>query len=124
MMDLTYEESPEFQKEFKRLKKRFRSLADDFITMRKNAIELLHIRKIDNRSCFPISGCVTESCSVFKVKKFACKSLRGGANSGLRAIYLYFEESKKVFFIEIYFKGDKENEDRERIKNYLSAERK
>lgn len=120
-MDLTYDESPEFRKEFKRLKKRFRSLPEDFVTMKKAAIELNHVHGMDNNSCFPIPGCVSEGCVAYKIKKFACKSLRGGASSGLRAIYLYFEEAKKVLFLEIYFKGDKENEDRERIKSYLSA---
>lgn len=120
-MDLTYEESPEFQKEFKRLKKRFRSLPDDFVTMKKAAIELIHVHGIDNNSCFPIPGCVIDGCTTYKIKKFACRSLRGGASSGLRATYLYFKEMEKVFFLEIYFKGDKENENRERIMSYLAA---
>jgi hypothetical protein len=30
-------------------------------------------------------------------------------------IYAYWEEKDKLEFIEIYFKGDKENEDRDRI---------
>jgi hypothetical protein len=30
-------------------------------------------------------------------------------------IYAYFEEQDRIELIEIYFKGDKESEDRERI---------
>jgi len=30
-------------------------------------------------------------------------------------IYAYFEEADRIELIEIYYKGDKENEDRERI---------
>jgi len=42
----------------------------------------------------------------------------------LRIIYAYIENHQLVKmigiqFIEIYFKGEKENEDRERIKDYL-----
>jgi len=41
--------------------------------------------------------------------------------SSLRIIYAYFEEDQQIEFIELYFKGDKENEDRNRIKNYLKS---
>jgi hypothetical protein len=30
-------------------------------------------------------------------------------------IYAYFEEKDRIELVEIYYKGDKENEDRERI---------
>jgi len=46
----------------------------------------------------------------------ACRALRRRA---LRVIYAYFEQEQRIEFIEIYFKGDKENEDRKRIKEYL-----
>jgi len=50
------------------------------------------------------------------VKKIACKALKGkGVNSGLRLVYAYFETEKKITFIELYHKNDKENEDRKRI---------
>ncbi len=52
----------------------------------------------------------------YKVKKFACRALKGrGADSGLRIIYAYFEKADKIELVEIYFKGDKENEARGRI---------
>ena len=35
--------------------------------------------------------------------------------SGIRIIYAYYEKEDKIEFIEIYYKGDKENENRERI---------
>ncbi len=38
----------------------------------------------------------------------------------MRAIYAYHNDKEKIAFLEIYFKGNKENEDRERIKKYLS----
>jgi len=39
--------------------------------------------------------------------------------SGIRVIYAFHTASFKVDFIEIYFKGEKENEDFGRIKEYL-----
>jgi hypothetical protein len=58
-----------------------------------------------------------ETC-VIKVKKIACKALKGrGVNSGLRLVYAHFEKEQRITFIELYHKNDKENEDRERINN-------
>jgi len=53
---------------------------------------------------------------VIKVKKIACKALKGrGVNSGLRLIYAYFPDEKRITLNELYHKNDNENEDRERI---------
>lgn len=118
-MKLHYEETPEFKKDFKRLAKRFRTLPNDLETLKKAAIELRHLQKIDNQACFAIPGCISPVASVYKVKKFACRSLKGGANSGLRLIYIFIESANKILLLEIYYKGDKSLEDRERINRYL-----
>ena len=49
--------------------------------------------------------------------KFQVKSaLKGkGAQSGIRIIYAYYEAEDWIEFIEIYYKGDKESEGRERV---------
>jgi hypothetical protein len=63
-----------------------------------------------------ISGLGIHGPRIFKARKFACRALRGkGAQSGIRVIYAHFEESDRIELIEIYYKGDKENEDRQRI---------
>jgi hypothetical protein len=50
----------------------------------------------------------------------ACRSLPGrGSNTGLRVVYAHFEEEERIVFVEIYFKGEKENEDRERILEFF-----
>ena len=78
------------------------------------------IQKINNLSVFPIQGFCLEAIQICKIKKFACKALKGrGSKSGIRVIYVFHCESCKVDFIEIYFKGEKENEDKDRIKEYL-----
>ncbi|MDZ7725307.1 MAG: hypothetical protein U5R06_21440 [candidate division KSB1 bacterium] len=87
--------------------------------MKKAAIELRHIQGIDNQSIFQIPDLQTDE-SVFKVKKFACKALKGkGSRSGLRVIYSFDKRTHHVHFIEIYYKGDKANEDIARIKRYI-----
>ncbi|KKS20117.1 MAG: hypothetical protein UU78_C0067G0007 [Candidatus Roizmanbacteria bacterium GW2011_GWC2_41_7] len=118
---IEYNATDAFQKDFKRLlKKKFRTLEEDLETVKRNAIELYHLKNIDNQSVFPIPNFCNEAILVCKIKKFACKALKGrGVMSGIRIIYAYHIVVSKVEFIEIYFKGEKENEDRERIKKYL-----
>lgn len=109
-----------FQKDLKRLLKKYRTLEDDLETAKRDAIELYHLKQIDNQSIFTIQGFCTEKIQICKIKKFACKALKGrGSKSGIRVIYAFYCQSCKVDFIEIYFKGEKENEDRERIRAYL-----
>ena len=121
-MTVNYEETPEFQKDFKRLRKRFRTLPEDLKRAKVNAIELLHIHKINNRSVFFIPNFCSKDVKTCKLKKVACRALKGrGAKSGIRIIYVFLQKSRRVVFIEIYFKGDKKREDYGRIKKYLKS---
>lgn len=107
---------PEFEKDFKRLSKKFRTLEEDFKTFINTQLNLFHKKGIDNKGVVPISGVGIPNPKIYKARKFACRSLKGrGVDSGIRVIYAYWEEEDKLEFIEIYFKGDKENEDRDRI---------
>ena len=75
---------------------------------------------IDNQSVFQINALHTVELEIYKLKKFACKSLKGkDVHSGIRLIYAYSTGTLLIHLIEIYYKGDRENEDRERIKKFL-----
>ncbi len=121
-MKISYEETNEFTRDFKKLLKKFGSLSDDLETAKKNAIELFHLCGIDNRGIFEIKGVGnSDELRFYKVKKFACKSLPGrGAKSGIRIIYAYFPIKQKIVFIEMYFKANQENENRARIRDFIS----
>jgi hypothetical protein len=110
---------PEFDTDLRKLLKRFKTLEDDSKIFIEKQLNLYHKLKIDDRGIFQITGLLIESPKIYKAKKFACRSLKGkGVQSGIRVIYAYFEEKDKIELIEIYYKGDKENEDRERILRY------
>ena len=110
---------PEFEKDFKKLLKRFKTLEDDLETFSNNQLKLIHKLGIDNKGVVHISDLGIETPKIYKARKFACKSLKGrGAQSGIRIIYAYYENEDIIEFIEIYFKGDKENEDKNRILKY------
>jgi len=109
----------EFEKDFKKLSKRFRTLKEDLDIFIDKQLKLYHKLRIDNKGVFPITGLGTDYPEIYKAKKFACKSLKGkGAASGIRIIYAYYEKEDIIEFIEIYYKGDKENEDKERIRKH------
>lgn len=109
---ISYGSIEAFQKDLKRLLKKFRTLTDDLETVKRDAIELRHIKQIDNSSIFPIPNFCSNNVSINKIKKFASRSLKGrGAQSGIRVIYAFHALELRVVFIEIYFKGEKENED-------------
>jgi len=113
---------PEFDKDMRKLLRRFKTLEDDLRVFIKNELNLYHKIRIDNKGVFQVPGLKIESPKIYKAKKFACRSLKGkGVQSGIRLIYAYFEEQDKIELIEIYYKGDKENEDRERILKYYAC---
>ena len=82
----------------------------------RTELMLFHKLGIDNQGVVQIPGLGFQSPKVYKGRKFACRALKGkGVQSGIRVIYAYFEEKDRIELVEIYYKGDKENEDRERI---------
>ena len=112
---------PEFEKDIKKLHKRFKTIIEDLKIFIETQLYLYHKLNIDNRGIFQIPNLHIDNPKIYKAKKFACRSLKGkGVNSGIRVIYAYFEEEDKIELIEIYYKGDKENEDRERILKYYT----
>jgi mRNA-degrading endonuclease RelE of RelBE toxin-antitoxin system len=109
---IQFKELPEFEKDFKKLLKRYRTLNEDLDILRKILND--EPNELPPFS-FQIEGLGIDTCLI-KVKKIACKSLKGrGVNSGLRLIYAYFKDKPEIIFVELYHKSDKESEDRDRI---------
>ena len=110
---------PEFEKDMRKLLKKFKTLEEDLKIFIEKELNLYHKLNKDNKGVFPIPGLQIEYPKIYKGKKFACKSLKGkGVQSGIRVIYAYFEKEDKIELIEIYYKGDKENENRKMIEKY------
>ncbi len=109
----------EFWKDFKKLEKKFKTLSDDFKVFKNSSLELFHGSGIE-QDIKRITGTGQDTISIFKARRFACKSLKGkGARSGIRLIYAHYQETNTIEFIEIYYKGNKINEKQARIKKYL-----
>ncbi len=113
----------EFKREFKKLLKKFRTLDEDLNTFINVQLKLVHKLEKDNSGIVRISDLGIDNPKIYKAKKFACKALKGeGVASGIRIIYAYYEEEDIIEFIEIYYKGQKANEDRDRIIRYYKKD--
>ncbi len=109
---MTFEELKEYKRDFKKLRKRYRTLPEDIEVVKQILAALPDARPPFS---FEIEGLGIETV-VIKVKKIACKALKGrGVQSGLRLVYAHFEEEKRIVFVELYHKSDKSVEDRKRI---------
>jgi hypothetical protein len=107
---------PEFEKDMKKLRKRFRTLDEDIDNFIKFALIPFHKEGSDYGGIVVVSDLGIEEPKIYKVRKFACRALKGKGNqTGIRIIYAYFKDEDRIEFVEIYFKGDKEIEDRKRI---------
>ena len=109
-MTMNFDELPEFQKEYKRLARKYRSLSEDLKEFRK----VVSVIPLGNSKHFTVID-QNDVLRIVKARLF-CRYLKG---SSLRVIYSYSERAQRIEFIEIYYKGDKENEDRKRIQQYL-----
>jgi hypothetical protein len=109
---MIYETIPRFISDFKRLSKRFKTLKGDLEMLKRVHIEPFYDPAIKLCMHDPVKmeGFGRKNAQSYKVRKFACKALKGrGSNSGLRIIYVYQPELNKITFIEIYFQGRVEN---------------
>jgi mRNA-degrading endonuclease RelE of RelBE toxin-antitoxin system len=109
---MIFEELDEYTNDIKRLRKKYRTLAEDMEVVKK----VLQVNP-DERPPFSyrIDNLGLKTC-VIKVKKIASKSFKGrGANSGFRLIYALFGNEDKIVLVELFHKSIKELEDRKRI---------
>jgi len=101
----------EFARELKRLSKKYPSLERNFAESKLAIAQYPRGRSEKHWNRLYESDVV----AIFKTR-VACDSLKGDS---LRIVYGYREREQRIDLIELYFKGDKENENRERIKDYL-----
>ena len=101
---------PEFEREFERLSKKYRSLVFDL----EDFEDIL--RK--NPTGFGKNFVIMHNTPALKILKarVACESLR---NRNIRIVYAYHNDTFEFMYIEIYFKGEKPNEDKSRVAKYI-----
>lgn len=107
-----FSQLPEFEKELKRLAKKYPTLISD--------IEDIKPVLISNPTGIGKNFTIVKVFQEVKIVKarIHCESLRART---IRLIYACHKDTIEFMYIEVYFKGDKENEDRERIEEYLKT---
>ncbi len=111
-MMMNYKSTQEFSKDFKKLFKKYKTLKQDLDNF-KGRFPEIDLFGNKNFAIFYDNG----RTKIIKAR-FFCRYLKGKT---LRIIFAYYSNEKIVEFIEIYFKGNKEREDQDRIKEYLKT---
>lgn len=120
----------EFEKEFGKLCKKYRSLEEDFTTFLLTLELDPFWENILSNHIVQISWLWADiKHSFYKVRKFTCRSISwNSSNSGLRIVYRYIDETweiefSEIEFVEIFHKNQKENHDIERIRKYYKKDK-
>ena len=110
---MEYAELPEFSRELKRLSKKYLTLSEDIDELKQT------LSKLTIKSAGKHWNCLhrDERTCIYKIR-LACRYLRA---TTMRVVYAQHSELARIVFIELYYKSEKENEDRERIKKYLKS---
>lgn len=69
-------QTKEFEKDLKKLKKRFRTLDEDLENFINTQLKLFHKIGLDNKGIVEISGLGINYPKIYKARKFASKSLK------------------------------------------------
>jgi hypothetical protein len=107
---MNFDHTGKFAKDLKKLSKKYFSLDEDLAEFKK----ILSVFPIGKDRHFTILR-VSKGAKIAKARLF-CKTLKG---SSLRIIYAQHDQLEKIVFIELYYKGDQQREDNQRIEDYL-----
>lgn len=120
----SFEYHHKFKKEFNKIFKRHKcpSLKSDFkLLIQTLVLNLEEHQMFPEHVCMHIAG-LDDSVKfpAFVIKKFRCKDLNRGVNSGFRITFLFDSEESRFIFVEIYKKNTQKVEDKNRINDLFT----
>lgn len=124
---MNFDQSPEFKKDIKRLKKKWRSLPDDVEAVQRDLVALyveqkdVDISKLREAFFSGKRAAIIQSDQNHEVVKMRLDVESLGTNSKIRIIFVAVYDGDKILFIEMYAKNDKDREDADRIKKYTNS---
>lgn len=100
---MRFEELEDFKNDLRALLKKYKSLREDLLVLRK----VLVVAPDERPPCSVRIEHSRIDARVIKIK-MACKSLKGhGVSSGLELIYALFEKENRIVMMGLYHAGDK-----------------
>lgn len=121
---MNFEQSPEFNKDLKRLSKKWRSLPSDIAAAQllitdvytdSDQRELFEQKFFNNKRATKLV--VSESVEVVKMR-LDVQSL--GVSDKVRIVFVLVKSATSVTFVELYAKNEKIREDANRYKRFMS----
>jgi mRNA-degrading endonuclease RelE of RelBE toxin-antitoxin system len=122
---MNFEQTPEFQKDLKRLSKKWRSLPDDIkaaqrdilpLYIEQEGVDIVRLREAFFGGYKAAILTTTDSVEVVKMRLDVADL---GRNDKVRIIFVAVKSHECITFIELYAKNEKSREDQARIKRYL-----
>jgi mRNA-degrading endonuclease RelE of RelBE toxin-antitoxin system len=112
---LSFQETLEFSRELKKLSKKYRTLEKDFLQLKK--LYLTEAPRGNGTKHWNLLH-KNDYLEIYKVRMH-CDATRGRFFRIIYAYHLKTQTVELIEFIELYFKGNKANEDRNRIDDYV-----
>lgn len=110
---MEFKETPEFSDELKHLKKKYKTLDADLLVLKKT----LSTNPVDTSSKHSHILTHHPASDIYICKvRMMCRYVKGAQ---FRVTYGYKKETIEILFIELYYKGNKANEDKQRYKEYF-----
>lgn len=107
--------TPTFEKEFRKLQKRYPKIVDDFEA-------LIDEIEVDEELGDPVKGIKLENnkkgFKIFK-KRMANTSANHGKSGGFRVIIYLITSNNQVYLLDIYSKNEQENISKKEIKDLI-----
>lgn len=122
---MNFEQAPEFQKDLKRLKKKWRSLPGDISQAEKDilplyvnqeGVDIARLREAFFNGKRATIVRETDNTEVVKIR-LDVESL--GSNDKVRVVFVAVKTNNTITFVELYAKNEKSREDPKRYKPFI-----
>lgn len=124
---MNFEQTPDFQKDLKRLAKKWRSLPQDVKAAQRDLVPLyiaqegIDIKRLRETFFNGKRATILRAVNGCEVVKMRLDVADMNTNNKVRLVFVAVAADNKIIFVELYAKNDKDREDGERISRTLNA---
>lgn len=124
---MNFEQTPEFQKDLKRLAKKWRSLQQDIKAAQRDltplyvAQEGIDTKRLRETFFNGKRATILQSAEGYEVVKMRLDVAALNSNSKVRLVFVAVVTENRIVFIELYAKSEKDREDTKRINRAIGV---